>query len=103
MLKLEVEKHPKLGYPIFVIGMDPENPDGLWGIKDDLKALKFKYYSPRKVYNKNAKYVSDDDINKLKSIDVDVSVYLQFKNNEVDVDSLRQEEATISKHTPCIG
>ena len=102
MLKLEVEKHPKLGYPIFVIGMDPENPDGLWGIKDDLKVLKFRYYSPRKVYNKNAKYVTDDDINKLKSLDVDVSIYSQFKNNEVDIDSLHQEEATISKHTPAL-
>ncbi|MAG24316.1 hypothetical protein CMI47_01940 [Candidatus Pacearchaeota archaeon] len=102
MLKLELEKHPKLGYPLFVIAADPENPDSLWEIKDDLKALKFRYYSPRKVYNKNAKYVTDDDINKLKSLGVDVSIYSQFKNNEVDVDSLHQEDATISKHTPAL-
>jgi hypothetical protein len=102
MLKLELEKHPKLDYPIFVLGPDPENPDRLWEIKDDLKQIKFKYFAPRKIYNKNAKYIQESDIEKLKSLDVDVSIYYQFKNSLVDMGSLRQEDVEKSKHAPAL-
>lgn len=109
MLKLELEKHPKFGYPLFVIREDPdfvkedpEDKNPLYYIKDDLKSLGFKYFSPRKFYHKNAKYVKDGDIDKIKSLDVDVSIYYQFKNNTLDVESLHQEEAIISKNTPSL-
>jgi hypothetical protein len=102
MLKLELEKHPSSDSLIFLIGVDPEEPDRIWDVKDGIRSVNFKYFGPRKIYRKNAEYVTDDDINKLKSLDIDVSVYYQFKNNEVDVDSLHQEEATISKHTPAL-